>query len=252
MGKLASVVVSLAVGVVTVSAPSVAPGQVLLDESFETNGQGTRYTASQPFNAQGNYWDRGELSDFDLLVPYTSSDGSFFWAAEDVDSQMPGGNGNAIQSIGFNTIDISGATGLEFSGLFACAANDFFGPGFPFHEVDDGITVMYSINGGAFIDALCFSRDAVSNLRHDTGCDGIGDGDLLTADFFGAGNPYGFAIPTGTTLDLRIEVKADDSSEEIAFDSFRVVPEPGGPASLACGAIALALLARRRRVTQDG
>ena len=47
---------------------------------------------------------------------------------------------------------------------------------------------------------------------------------LLTADFFGAENPHTFAIPDGTTLNLRSVVKADESSEEL-----------GGMSSLACG-----------------
>ncbi len=135
---------------------------------------------------------------------------------------------------------------LEFSGLFASTANEYFGPGFPFHEADDGITVLYSIDGGPFLAGLCFSRDSDSNLRHDTGCDGVGDGALLIADFFGGANPYTFAIPTGSTLDLRIEFKADEASEEIAFDSFQVVPEPGQLASLLCGSVALAAMARMR------
>jgi len=246
MARLAPVVLPLAVGLITAAGPSTAPGQTFLDESFETDGQGSRYTASQPFNAQGNYWDRGEIADFDSLVPYADPDGFFFWAAEDINAQMPGGNGNDVQTIDFNTIDISGASVLRFSGLFASTANDFFGPGFPFHEPDDGITVQYSVDGGPFLNGLCFSRDAVSNLRHDNDCDGVGEGDLLTADFFGAANPYTFAVPPGITLDLRIVVKADESSEELAFDSIQVLPEPGQRSSLVCGFIALALLARRR------
>ena len=65
---------------------------VVLSESFETDGQGSRYTASQPFNSEGNYWDRGENADFDTLLErgYANSDGRFFWAAEDVDSTNPG------------------------------------------------------------------------------------------------------------------------------------------------------------------
>ncbi len=59
-------------------------------------------------------------------------------------------------------------------------------------------------------------------MQLDNGCDGSGDGGLLTADFAGASNPYTFSIPNGTTLDLRIEVKADEASEELAFDYFQV------------------------------
>ena len=69
---------------------------LVFNESFETDGQGTRYTASTPFNKQGNYWDRGRISDFDTLVEYTNPDGSYFWAAEDVDATGPGGNGNPL------------------------------------------------------------------------------------------------------------------------------------------------------------
>jgi hypothetical protein len=37
----------------------------LLNERFETDGQGVRYTASQPFNAGADgYWDRGRNADF--------------------------------------------------------------------------------------------------------------------------------------------------------------------------------------------
>jgi len=255
MAKPALTALMLVAVLAPVIAPAIAPAQVLLDESFETDGQGTRYTASQPFNTNGRetgtYWDRGEVGDFNTLLPYTSPDGSFFWAGEDVDFEYSGGNpndgnGSPVQTIDFDPVDISGATGLEFSGLFASTANDYFGPGFPFHEADDGVTVLYSVDGGLYVEGLCFSRDAASNLRHDGDCDGVGEGDLLTADFFGGGNPYGFPIPVGGTLDLRVEFKADEASEEIAFDSFQVVPEPGRVASLACGVIALALIARSR------
>jgi len=255
MRRLALVALPLAATLATLAVPLIARAQLLMHESFETDGQGSRYTASQPFNTNGRetgtYWDRGNVEDFNTLLPYANPHGSFFWAGEDVDFEYSGGNpndgnGSPVQTIDFDTIDILGATGLEFSGLFASTANDYFGPGFPFHEADDGITVLYSIDGGLFVAGLCFSRDASSNLRHDSACDGVGEGNLLTADFFGGGNPYSFAIPGGSSLDLRIEFKADEASEEIAFDSFQVMPEPGRVASLACGSIALALLARGR------
>ena len=201
---------------------------VVFNESFETNGQGSRYTASTPFNKQGNYWDRGENSDFDTLVAYTNPDGSFFWAAEDVDATGPGGNGNPVQTLDFTGINIAGFTDLVFSGLFASSGNSL-GAGFPFAEADDGIKVLFRVDGGSWRKGLCFApvnAPFLNNLAHDTDCDGSGDGAVLTEDFTGASNPFTFNIPGGALLDLHIEVKADESSEELAFDFFQVNGEP--------------------------
>lgn len=208
--------------------PPVGAADVIFTESFETDGQGTRYTASTPFNKQGNYWDRGENSDFDTLVAYTNPDGSFFWAAEDVDSTGPGGNGNPIQTLDFTGINIAGFTNLVFSGLFASSGNSL-GAGFPFAEADDGIKVLYRIDGGSWRKGLCFApvnAPFLNNLAHDTDCDGSGDGAVLTEDFASASNPFTFDIPDGALLDLHIEVKADESSEELAFDLFQVNGDP--------------------------
>ena len=245
MRKFRSIIPALATGLWLAAAPLPATAAVsLLSESFETDGQGTRYTASQPFNKKNNddAWDRGEVDDFSSLVPHQNPDGTFFWFAEDVNAQMPGGNGNDVQTIDFATIDIFDFTNLQFSGLFASTANDFFGPGFPFHEADDGIKVRYSINGAAYQDGLCFARDSNSNMQLDNGCDGSGDGGLLTADFAGASNPYTFSIPDGNTLDLRIEVKADEASEELAFDNFQVEGESTSIPALSYGGLLMTLL----------
>lgn len=224
---------------VAASPPTATAVVVIFSESFETDGQGTRYTASQPFNKKNNddAWDRGEVNDFSSLVPHVNPDGTFFWYAEDVNAENPGGNGNDVQTIDFATINIASFINLVFSGQFASTANEFFGPGFPFHEPDDGIKVRYSIDSGPYQDGLCFARDSNSNMQLDIGCDGSGEGGLLTANLAGPSNPYKFSIPNGSTLDLRIEVKADEASEELAFDNFLVMGDevvdvglPGPPA----------------------
>jgi hypothetical protein len=201
---------------------------LVFNESFETDGQGTRYTASTPFNKQGNYWDRGQNADFATLVAYANPDGSYFWAAEDVDATQPGGNGNPIQTLDFTAINIAGFTNLVFSGRFASSGNSL-GAGFPFDDIDDGIKIQYRINGGAWQNGLCFApvnAPTLNNLAHDTDCDGSGDGAVLTEDFTSASNPFTFNIPDGALLDLHIEVKADSSSEELAFDFFQINGDP--------------------------
>ena len=42
------------------------------------------------------------------------------------------------------------------------------------------------------------------------------------------------------------DILLDESPEELAFDSFQVVPEPGGLITLACGVMLLVLLTRWR------
>jgi hypothetical protein len=195
---------------------NVLPGK-LLNESFETNEQGVRYTASQPFNVGADgYWDRGTNADFDTLIPYVSPEGAFFWAAEDTD-EAPG-NGNPIQTLEFTGINIAGHTDLEFSGLFA-ATQQFLGNGFPYNAGQgEHIKVLYQVNEGGFQNGVWFTADANAHLALDTNFDGTGDGEELVDAFL----LYSFSIPDGGTLDLRIEVKADSASEEVAFDSLMV------------------------------
>lgn len=210
---------------------STAHADVIFSESFETDGQGARYTASQPFNVKqssnGAYWDRGEVGDFNTLLPYTNPDGTYFWAAESVDweSPGPGGNGNEVQTIDFGPFNIDGFTDLKFSGLFASTANDYFGPAFPFDPGHE-IRVKYSVDSGPFVEGLCFAPvdwPTLRNLGHDTNCDGDGNGAVLTADFTGAKNPFAFDIPDGATLAIHIEVEAPLASEEVALDLLQVI-----------------------------
>ncbi|MGE9297065.1 MAG: hypothetical protein ACQKBV_12330, partial [Puniceicoccales bacterium] len=64
-------------------------GAVIFHESFETDGQGTRYSSTPEFNNNtpdviGNdHWGRTDGSDIHVLSGYTGIDGSYFWAAED-------------------------------------------------------------------------------------------------------------------------------------------------------------------------
>ena len=130
---------SLGIGVAfgVLGLASMVQADVIFSESFQTDGQGSRYTASQPFNVKqssnGAYWDRGGNEDFNTLVPYTNPHGSFFWAAESVDwtSPGPGGNGNEVQTLDFGPFNTEGFTDLKFIGLFASTATSL-GAGFPF------------------------------------------------------------------------------------------------------------------------
>ena len=205
------------------------PTNVAFRESFETDGQGTRYTATQPFNDKANdFWTRGRQTPLDpepnppLPIPVVVASqvsnpvGETFWAAQDTNA--PEGSGNATQTIDFTNIDISRFENIQFNGLFA--ASDRFG-GFP---RDDHILVQYRVDSGTFEDGLRFSPAGVNQpLALDTDFNGIGDGARLTHDLGSPDDPFMFFIPEGSTLDLRIEVKADGENEMVAMDSIKII-----------------------------
>ena len=217
--------------------PLFCSGQTTLwTEDFETDGNGTRYTISNEFyGSSHDYYGRiyGPTASFGgsggnsiniIGGSYSSFNGDFYVAGEDQDD----GDGDGLdeKSISFNPIDISGANGLMFKGLFAagntndCSSNQY--------DNTDYIKVYYSLDGGSEVEALCFNNDddctsaSASNrpLHHDPDCDGNGsEGQLMTNAF----TELTFSIPNGSSLQLRIETHMDAANEEIAFDYFRVV-----------------------------
>ncbi|HAT69905.1 MAG TPA: hypothetical protein DCS22_05325, partial [Flavobacteriaceae bacterium] len=90
---------------------------VALEESFETDGNGTRYTTTTPEFTDGfnDFFLRTDGSDINSSYEVSGADGSFFFAAHDID-----GEGAApIQSLDFTGIDISGLSNLSFVMLAA-------------------------------------------------------------------------------------------------------------------------------------
>mgnify|MGYP001324832448 CR=1 FL=1 len=79
---------------------------VFYTEDFETDGQGSRYTASTPFNdGSADHWNRTDGSDIgNATGAYSSYSGTYFWAAEDTDDN--GGNGVDDQTLDITGIDI--------------------------------------------------------------------------------------------------------------------------------------------------
>jgi hypothetical protein len=203
-------------------------------DTFEDTGapsSGTRTPSITEFSCGGNpanaYFKRADLTGIALQSgSYSSFQGSKFWAAEDVDQgpTCSGGSVSANQQVTWSGINISGKSGLSFSGLFA--ANSSFGSnweGVSFGANQDFVAVEYRIDGGAWQKAVGFyasSSSQSTTLNLDTNGDLIGDGAALTYSFaeFSA-NLTG----TGTTLDLRLNLFANGSAtEEIAVDNFRL------------------------------
>ncbi|MEM7057628.1 MAG: hypothetical protein AAF557_08565, partial [Pseudomonadota bacterium] len=195
-------------------------------ESFESNGSGTRYTLSSAefhtasstinddFFGRTNGTTLAGIA-FTSGVAYSSPFGLNYFAANDVDT----GGGGATYSIDFNTIDISGLTNLQFSGLFA---EDDFVDGLEDWDSNSRVYFEVSIDGGAFEKILQFATNGSSNSAPllDTDLDGVGDGTELTDTF----QAFTAALPgTGSDLDIRVVIENltfDD--EDIAFDQLQV------------------------------
>jgi hypothetical protein len=213
------------------SASSLQAG-ILFTESFETDGEGTRYTSTSSFSdGADDYFTRTDgFSEASGIPNYTNFEGTAFWAAEDVDSNdNPTGQG----LIDFTGIDISAFDAITISLDVGAGSNAIF------DNTDDFLMVQYRVDSGTWTNALAFENDGATfntGLYQDTDFDGIGEGtliDLSLATFTSSTLPA-----SGNLMDIRIDVLMTSGSEAVAFDNLQVtgVPEP------ATSALALALL----------
>jgi|CXWL01.1.fsa_nt_gi hypothetical protein len=210
--------------------PALARAQtVIWSDTFEDSGapsSGTRAAENDAGNTplpSTSYFKRTDNAGILLnFGAYTAFQGAKFWAGEDHDTQL--GVGNEEQQIDWTGINIAGQSGIEFRGLFAANSasapwdSAFYTPPL---STTDYIRVDYRVDGGAYQSLLYFvGNDAtLKQLRLDTNGDNLGDGTLLTPAF----GEIVASLPNGNTLDLRLRVFANGSSEEWAVDNFRVV-----------------------------
>lgn len=189
-------------------------------ESFETDGDGSRYTVTGGFtDGIGDYFIRTNGVDVNNpsgLPSYTLSDDDFFFAGEDTKcSDNPNSD---VSFVIISGIDITGATNITIAGLFASGAKEKFDP-------KDYLHIYANIDAAGEILIGAFEADISSGFNTtffgvDNDFDGIADGqDSLNTVFA----EYSFALgSTGNSLDLRIEAYLTAGDEEIAFDSITV------------------------------
>ena len=207
---------------------TTAQGQ-FFTENFEAAP--SQYTPTCTNTSGSNDYFR-RASDGDISAnsgtDYSGEQGSFYWAAEDVDG---GGTpcGNQQEQLIFNDINISGRTGVRIS--IMAAAN---GAGSSNIYEDEYIRVTYQIdNTGGFSNALWFSvfdSGGDDGLSLDPGFTGTGTSTALTATF----QTFTFDLPsTGNLLDVTIEMRSNSSSEEMAVDLFQLIEIVLAPVELA-------------------
>ena len=200
-------------------------------EDFETDGLGTRYTASFTFyDGVNDHFQRTDGSDISNITgPYTGFGGSFFFAGEDLDDNN--GDGQAFKTLTLQPVDISRQTAVRVSGKFGAGCNE--GVQFSCYDSDDSLVVRYSFDGGtSYTTGLQFSY--VENITgqgqvdefnepwaQDLNFDGNGEGGELVP----AMKTFGFDVqvpPTAQTITVQLEAHIDGAAEEFAFDDVSI------------------------------
>ncbi|MEL7218663.1 MAG: lamin tail domain-containing protein, partial [Pseudomonadota bacterium] len=206
------------------------PIVTVLDEGFETDGSGTRYTFSsgEGNDAMFDFFTRTDGSDISSTYAVTGQTGSFFFAAQDTDS-VPGLSTDDEQSIFFTGLDITGLSNLMFS---IDLAEDDSADGNEDWDTTDFLQVFATIDGGTPFQIFGVENDGVGTGSGsngapliDTDLDGNGDGTQITSNFA----TFAAAIAgTGSTLDIEIRFHLDAGDEDIAIDQVSVIGETGG------------------------
>ncbi len=193
----------------------------LHQESFETDGEGTRYTTSGSFHngandlfqrivdqGGGSYDPNLSLTAYDRYVGQVDS---AFWAAEDVDDN----GGSDTASLTTDTIGISGYTDYTVNVNLAAGDSASF-------DGTDLIDIQVRIDSGSWKNIGQFRNDG-SNFNTEIGLDanmdGVLDSTVLDSNF----TAFNFRTSgTGSYLEVRVLALVEADGEEIAFDHILV------------------------------
>ena len=183
-------------------------------ETFETDGDGSRYTPSVPFFTDGSrdYFMRTNGSNMRSTINYFSPEGNFYLAAMDTN----GAPGNASNiTVTWEDIDIAGWGNLSLEVL---AAEDDADDRQEDWDTSSLVFFEYQIDGAGFTKVIQFaSQGGNTEPGLDTNFDGVRDGAALTDTFASFANAIG---ETGSTLDLRLTInQLTANDEDIAIDA---------------------------------
>lgn len=200
-------------------------------ESFETDGNGTRYTTSVPEVSDGSndFFTRTNGSNISGGYDVSGADGDFFFAAQDIDAETP----SATQTLSFSNIDISGRSDIVFSILIG---EDDDGSSQDW-DTDDHLRITYSIDGGPSQNLIWIQvdeseADGTNGFPSvDTDFNGRGDGTEITDVFQ---TIMGSIAGTGSSLDIELEFAFNSGDEDIAVDLLQLSENGSGPPPPTC------------------
>ncbi len=211
-----------------VTGTEILANPPLFSETFETDGNGTRYTTSIVEFSDGgmDYFIRTDGSTIGSSIEFTGVTGSYF-AVMDVDAANAGGSGGPTSAtMDFTGIDISGKTNLQFA---ISIAEDDDGANQDWDD-DTELSIEYQIDGGGYQNLLAVQA---KELRDDGSADGSNKAPAIDTNFDGTGDgveisaaftEFTSAIAgTGTTLDIRVNFNVlNAGDEDIAIDNIKV------------------------------
>ena len=207
---------------------NVAFGQILYQESFETNTNGTNYNTSIPefSDGFGDFFNRTDGSGIATSYEVTNIDGSFYFAGMDID-----GEGATLPvQLSTTSISVSGLSSVDFSVLLA---EDDDGTNQDWDDADY-FHIMYSIDGGAPQNLIWVEYDGVGNGSGsngapliDTDFDGTGDGTEITSVF--QEFSQNIALSGASNIQFFFEYNLDSGDEDLAIDNIVVSTTPTGP-----------------------
>lgn len=197
-----------------------ANATVLLEESFETDGNGSRYIQSIATGvAGGGYFLRADAASFTAAgspTPTNVNGTQLFGALN-----LSGLATNAEASVLFNNVDIRGVSAIAVNlSVGARNANVFDNA----VNIRDYLYVETKIDGGAWTMVGSFRSSAPGStnskpMAQDTDFDGVGDGIVLKPGL----RQFTFPVPgSGQAMEVRIRFRTNDANEEIYFDQLRV------------------------------
>lgn len=204
-------------------ALSPAPrAAIIVSDSFETDGHGSRYTATGLFSdGEDDYFVRTDGATGPTGLPtYTNAHGDWFYAIEDSETTE---NTSSVARLDFTDLSITGVTQLQFAIDLAAGSTSAFDAN------EDFFRLEFQVDAGSWQPAIAAFNDGTAKntmLRIDTDFDGIGDGTTLSTTFQSISSA---AIPVaGHSLNVRIDLWSVHGDEAIAFDNLRVtsIPEP--------------------------
>ncbi len=211
---------------------STINGQIILhSESFETDGEGTRYTTNTFVDCpNADFFFRtnsnpvtppacGQL----FGTALTNLQGSFFWASEDIRTSSPTPGSRPPGSITTQGINVAGFSLLSVS-LYVATSNNNGAR----WEAADSLNIQASFDGVNYSTVGRFMGKGTSIVGARLGIDGNLDGiyngsdpvtDCDVANF----TRYSFSIPgTGSSLRIRLDFDQVGGTEELAVDLIEV------------------------------
>lgn len=207
----------------------------LQSESFETDGEGVRYTSNNCNTSATRYFMRytglpTTPTGFGSVPAWTgaNSDGVACWISEDPANNLCPAVG--ARTLSLNSVNISGYTNLKIKFLIADGrANHTANPNQ--WESSDEILIEYSLDAGPWTKIGAFYGDQITagRLRQDLNLNGSamdGDGGTQVPANF---TEYTLNLAsTGSTLQVRLYLPHVGATEELAFDYIRVIGDFSG------------------------